>query len=80
MTVGAVRAADAIDALHVFIEADGRSVHLHKQHGGGIGGIPSGVNARFHRAHRRLIHHLERGGENAGRNNRRDGLCGVVNA
>ena len=48
-------------------DALGLAVELDEQHGGGIGGIPRGIDGRFDGLHARLVHHLQRGGHDARR-------------
>ena len=57
----------------------GLAVELHQQDRGRVGRVSGGVDRGLHRRDAGLVHHLERGGHDAGGDDRRHGLAGGPN-
>ncbi len=75
-----MRAKQGLDHGVLGGDAFGLAVELHQQHRGGIGGIPRRIDGRFDRLDAGLVHHLERGGHDAGGDDGGDGLAGGADA
>ena len=69
----AVRSAERLDRRDVDLETGERAVDLDEQRGRRVRRIAGRVDRRFHGANRRLIDHLERGRNDARRDDRRHG-------
>ncbi len=69
---GTVAAAEVFDAGRARVEARGVAVDLDDQHGARVGREPE-VECRFDRRHDRAVHHLERGRDDAGGDDRGHG-------
>ena len=63
--------ADRLDRRDVVLESRGRAVELDEQRRGRVGRIAGGVDRCLDGANRRLVDHLERGGNDARRDDGR---------
>ena len=75
-----MRAEERLDHGMLGGDAFWLPVELDQQHCRGIGGIPRRVDRGFHRLDAGLVHHLERGRHDAGRDDGGDGLAGAPDA